>query len=63
MCDLCAQYGDEAPPCVESAPKGVLQWIDADDPALEDSDVHVLTERFAVRCRKWERQVAGGAEK
>ena len=63
VCDLCAQSGDDVPPCVESAPKGVLQWVDDDDPALQDSNVHVLSERLAVRCRKWEREPAAGDEK
>ncbi len=54
-CDRCVERGDEAPPCVANAPRGVLRWLDADDPTLRDEDVQMISDRVAIRCRRWER--------
>ncbi len=56
-CDQCLPLADDEPPCVKSAPEGVLRWVDADDEALKDDSVHLLGDRLAVRCRRWLREV------
>ena len=58
-CDQCLESGDEEPPCVASAPPGVLSWLDADSSELKDENVHMIGKRLAVRCARWERAVAG----
>jgi Fe-S-cluster-containing hydrogenase component 2 len=57
-CDQCIGFGDEEPPCVASAPAGVLKWLDAGAPELEDEHIHMIGTRLAVRCRRWERVAA-----
>ncbi len=58
VCDQCMLFGDEEPPCVKSAPEGVLEWVDEDDTRLKEDNVHMLGERLAVKCNKWEREVS-----
>ena len=58
-CDQCIESGDQEPPCISSAPAGVLHWIDAGSPYLADADVHMIGKRLAVRCARWERAATG----
>ena len=60
VCDQCARFGDEEPPCVKSAPEGILTWIDNDDPCLKEENVHEIGDRLAVRCNRWERETKSG---
>jgi Fe-S-cluster-containing dehydrogenase component len=56
-CDQCIRFVDEEPPCVKSAPPGVLKWLEAGDPELDNDNIHMIGKRLAVRCRRWERVV------
>ena len=56
-CDQCAELSDDEPPCIKNAPDGVLQWVDSDSPILSEPDTHVISDRLAVRCTRWNRAV------
>jgi len=51
VCDLCVGRDDPAPQCCQSCDSGAFVWEDVPDELPEDSDVHIINDRMAVRTK------------
>jgi len=59
MCDLCAGREGGTPACVTTCPEKAVAVAEV---AAAETDVHVLSENLAVRCKVWQKIEPAGTK-